>query len=93
MAPQLTAMKGRLARALALWMARASISLPVPESPRSSTLASDWATMRASASRSAMRLERLTISLRQASSANELGLAGAPSARAWAILSSSSFAS
>ncbi|MDT4855595.1 hypothetical protein FQZ97_899560 [compost metagenome] len=82
MAPQLTAMNGRLARGLARWIARASTSLPVPLSPRSSTLASDWATMRASASRSAMRLERLTISARHCSSAGWLGLAGALRARA-----------
>jgi len=91
MAPQLTATKGLSARALALWMARASISLPAPESPRSSTEASDLATMRASASSSAMRLLRLTISERQLSSPVLLGVAaGAPSASACAILSSSS---
>ena len=94
MAPQLTATKGFFARALALWMARASISLPAPLSPRSSTLASDLATMRASASTSAMRLGRLTISLRQLSSPAVAGvLSGAPSAIACAILSSSSRAS
>ena len=47
-----------LARGLAAWMARASTSLPVPLSPRISTLASVAATMRASATRSAMRLLR-----------------------------------
>jgi hypothetical protein len=40
------------------WMARASTSLPVPLSPRISTLASEAATMRASAIRAAMRLLR-----------------------------------
>ncbi|MNS72278.1 hypothetical protein D3C72_1056810 [compost metagenome] len=94
MAPQLTATKGLSARALALWMARASSSLPAPESPRSSTEASDLATMRASASSSAMRLLRLTISERQLSSPVLLGVVvGAPSANACAIFSSSSRAS
>ena len=94
MAPQLTATKGFLARSLALWMARASTSLPAPESPRSSTLASVLATMRASASTSAMRLDRLTISLRQLSSPAAAGVAaGAPRASACWILSSSSRAS
>ena len=37
MAPQLTAMKGPLVRALTSWMARATSSLPVPDSPQSST--------------------------------------------------------
>ena len=74
-------------------MARASTSLPVPLSPRSSTLASDWATMRASASRSAMRLERLMMSVRQGSLVWGLGPAGGLTASAWAIFSSSSRAS
>ena len=37
-APNLTAMKGLAARALAAWMPCASISLPVPVSPSSSTV-------------------------------------------------------
>ena len=94
MAPQFTATKGFSARALALWMARASSSLPAPLSPRSSTDASDLATIRASASSSAMRLLRLTISERQLSSPLALGVvAGEPMASAWLIFSSSSRAS
>ncbi len=49
MAPQFTAMNGRLRRGLALWMARATTSLPVPDSPRISTLESCTATWRISA--------------------------------------------
>ena len=94
MAPQFTATNGFLARGLALWMARASSSLPAPLSPRSSTLASDWATIRASASTSSMRAERLTISLRQPSSPRRAGaMGGALRASAWAIFSSSSLPS
>ena len=37
MAPQLTPRKGFFARGPALWMARATISLPVPLSPVTST--------------------------------------------------------
>jgi hypothetical protein len=44
-APQFTATKGCAARAPAWWIAWASNSLPLPLSPRNSTLASDWATM------------------------------------------------
>ena len=33
MAPQLTAMKGRAARALCAWISRAASSLPLPDSP------------------------------------------------------------
>ncbi len=43
-APQLTATKGRLRRGLASWIARATTSLPVPDSPRTSTLDSCAAT-------------------------------------------------
>ena len=38
MAPQLTATNGRWRRGLAAWMARAAISLPVPDSPRMRTV-------------------------------------------------------
>jgi hypothetical protein len=82
--------EGRAGARAGRWMARAIISLPVPLSPRSSTLASDLATSQASASSSAMRLDRLMISLRQASSPCAAASAGAPRASAWAILSSSS---
>ena len=78
-----------MARGLALWMARASSSLPAPLSPRSSTLASDCATIRASASTSSIRAERLMISLRQFSSPRLLGRwGGALTASAWLIFSS-----
>ncbi len=50
MALQLIATKGLLRRGLALWMARASSSLPVPLSPVISTRASVPATMCACAS-------------------------------------------
>ena len=93
MAPQLTATNGRAARGLARWMARASSSLPEPLSPRSSTLASDWATMYASDNRSVMRCDRLTISARQSSLACGCATAGALSASACAIFSSSSLPS
>ena len=54
MALQLMATKGLLRRGLALWMARASSSLPVPLSPVISTRASVPATMCACASFSSM---------------------------------------
>ena len=54
-APQLTPTNGLSRRGLARWMARASSSLPVPESPKISTLASESATSRACRSRSSMR--------------------------------------
>src|SRR6478736_288288 len=44
MAPQFTAMKGRLRRGLEWWIALATTSLPVPDSPRISTLDSCPAT-------------------------------------------------
>jgi len=47
-APQLTAMNGRSRRGLARWIARASISLPVPDSPSTSTGTLRTATRRAS---------------------------------------------
>jgi hypothetical protein len=47
MAPQLTVMKGLFARSLPDWMARATISLPTPDSPSSTTGMSDWAPRRA----------------------------------------------
>ena len=43
-APQFTGTNGRPARADSRWMERATSSLPVPDSPRISTLASDGAT-------------------------------------------------
>src|SRR5439155_1057766 len=46
MAPQLTGMKGRSARGLAAWMARATSSLPVPLSPMMRMVASVTATFR-----------------------------------------------
>jgi len=45
-APQLTGMKGRSARGLAAWMARATSSLPVPLSPMMRMVASVTATFR-----------------------------------------------
>ena len=46
MAPQLTATKGRPARSLSPWMARAIISLPTPDSPSISIGMLDWAPRR-----------------------------------------------
>jgi len=94
-APQLTATNGWLARGLARWMAWATSSLPLPLSPRISTLASEAATSLASASTSAMRVERLTISLRQAStSPPSTDASGTPSiAMALAMMSSSALPS
>jgi hypothetical protein len=43
-AAQLTGMKGRSARGLRAWMARATSSLPVPDSPRMVTAADEGAT-------------------------------------------------
>ncbi len=48
MAPQLTVTKGLLARSLAAWMARATISLPTPDSPSSTTGMLDCAARRPS---------------------------------------------
>ncbi len=64
--------------------------MPLPLSPRISTLASDAATSLASASTSAMRFERLTISARQASiSPPSVAASEAPSiASALAMMSS-----
>ncbi len=89
-APQFTATNGWFARALARWIACAISSLPLPLSPRISTLASDAATSLASASTSAMRFERLTISARQASiSPPSVAASEAPSiASALAMMSS-----
>ncbi len=47
MAPQLTVTKGFAARSLAAWMARATISLPTPDSPSSTIGMFDWAARRA----------------------------------------------
>ena len=47
MAATFTATKGPLERSDRLWMPWASSSLPVPVSPRSSTVASSWAARRA----------------------------------------------
>jgi hypothetical protein len=88
MALQLTAMKGRAARGLARCMAWASNSLPLPLSPLMSTLASEAATILASASRSAITLERLTIWARQSSSPACAGPGGVGRARASLTLSS-----
>ena len=52
MAAQLTATNGRLARGLWAWRARATSSLPVPDSPVISTLACEPATRRMSANTS-----------------------------------------
>ncbi len=90
---QFTATKGRPARGLARWMAWASSSLPVPLSPRSSTLASERATILASASSSFIPLERLTMPSRHASPSSAVSPAAADSASAWAILSSSALPS
>ena len=54
MAPQLTATNGPLQRALALWIARANNSLPVPLSPRIRVVASLRLAMRAKCSASWM---------------------------------------
>ncbi len=74
-------------------MARASSSLPLPLSPRISTLASERAISRLSVSSSSMRAERLTMAARQASPATDGPAAGAVSASASAILSSSALPS
>ena len=56
MAPQLTATKGREARGLAAWMARATNSFPVPDSPKMSTDVEKLATLATSDSSSPMAL-------------------------------------
>ena len=67
---QLIATNGLWRRGLALWIARASSSLPVPLSPVISTRASVPATMCACARRSSMTALRVMISLRQSSAAS-----------------------
>jgi hypothetical protein len=74
-------------------MARASSSLPVPLSPRISTLASEAATSRASASSSAMAWLRLMISARHSSSFEVCDALGAVMLSASSIRSSSTLAS
>ncbi|MNC85797.1 hypothetical protein D3C83_14110 [compost metagenome] len=63
-APQLIATKAASRRGLALWMAHAISSLPVPESPCMNTLASLSATIRALASTSSMAGLRVMMSWR-----------------------------
>jgi hypothetical protein len=67
MAPQLTPMNGLSARGLARWIACASTSFPVPDSPNSSALASDSATSLARRSRSSIFGLRVTMPVRQLS--------------------------
>jgi hypothetical protein len=89
-APQFTATKGASRRALALWIARASSSLPVPLWPKMQTLASEAATRRAWANRSSMAEERVMISTLQLSRSP----AGGEERRiASAVVSSSTFGS
>ncbi len=66
MAAQLTATNGRRLARLALWIARAISSLPVPVLPRISTLASLAATSLASSSIASICLFRVMMALRQA---------------------------
>ena len=73
-APQFTATKGRSARGLARWIARASSSLPVPLCPKMHTLASEAATRRACASKSSIPEERVMSSALQSSSSPAGGL-------------------
>ena len=54
MAPQFTATKGRAARGESSWRARATSSLPVPDSPCKSTVVFTGATLRTCRSTSAM---------------------------------------
>ena len=60
MAPQLMARKGCLRRRLSSWMVRATISLPVPLSPRRSTVASVGATRAILSYTSCIEAERPT---------------------------------
>jgi len=61
MAAQFTGTKARSPRRLATWSARATSSLPVPDSPEMSTVASVAATRRTRSSSSWMAAERPTM--------------------------------
>jgi len=61
MAPQLTAMNGKRARGPCAWMARATSSLPLPDSPRMATGAPQQA-MRLTCARSTCMAAELPIS-------------------------------
>jgi hypothetical protein len=87
MAPQLIATKGPSRRRLALCIACASNSLPVPDSPKMNTLASVAATRRALASTSCNAELRVMIAARQ-SSPSAGACAPTPSARARSTSSS-----
>src|SRR5690242_15202885 len=80
MAPQLTATKGRLRRGLRSWMARAATSLPVPDSPRISTVESCAATWRMSALTSRIAVE---LPVRKRAAAAEKGVRSVGALSSW----------
>ena len=77
-APQLTATNGLSFRGLAWWIARASNSLPVPDSPKISTLASESATRRAWRNRSSMRGLRVMMPARHSPAVESLPAVSPP---------------